>query len=120
MDNLLNVHQINVLTVIANESYKGFVKALLKETADPLSARPKAANEDYYYFQGKSTLTSAYNEQLEELEATRLGLVKEINNKMADKHKQFLLSFKSLQPNWSLLDAGDVSHLPAVQCKLPP
>lgn len=55
MDNPLNVHQINVLTVIANESYKGFVKALLKETADSLSARPKAANEDY--FQGKSIKT---------------------------------------------------------------
>jgi len=52
MDNPLNVHQINVLTVVANESYKDFVKALLKETADSLSARPKAANEDY--FQGKS------------------------------------------------------------------
>ena len=55
MDNPLNVHQINVLTVIANESYKDFVKALLKETADSLSARPKAANEDY--FQGKSIKT---------------------------------------------------------------
>ncbi|MCF6226764.1 MAG: DEAD/DEAH box helicase family protein [Xanthomonadales bacterium] len=51
MDNPLNVHQINVLTVIANESYRDFVKALLKETADSLSARPRAANEDY--FQGK-------------------------------------------------------------------
>jgi type III restriction enzyme len=55
MDNPLNVHQINVLTVVANESYKDFVKALLKETADSLSARPKAANEDY--FQGKSIKT---------------------------------------------------------------
>lgn len=55
MDSPLNVHQINVLTVIANESYKDFVKALLKETADSLSARPKAANEDY--FQGKSIKT---------------------------------------------------------------
>lgn len=55
MDNPLNVHQINVLTVIANESYKDFVKALLKETVDSLSARPKAANEDY--FQGKTIKT---------------------------------------------------------------
>ena len=55
MDNPLNVHQINVLTVVANESYKDFVKALLKETEDSLSARPKAANEDY--FQGKSIKT---------------------------------------------------------------
>jgi len=55
MDNPLNIHQINVLTVIANESYKDFVKALLKETADSLSARPKAADEEY--FKGKSIKT---------------------------------------------------------------
>ncbi len=55
MDNPLNVHQINVLTVIANESYKDFIKALLKETADSLSARPKVANEDY--FRGKTIKT---------------------------------------------------------------
>lgn len=55
MDNPLNVHQINVLTVVANESYKDFVKALLKETVVSLSARPKAANEGY--FQGKTIKT---------------------------------------------------------------
>jgi len=75
-----------------------------------------------------SSLTSAYNEQfvgmefkettLDELESTRLQLIKNINNKITDKQKQFLLSFKSLQPDWSLLDAGDVSHLPAIQWKL--
>jgi len=75
-----------------------------------------------------SSLTSAYHEQfvgmefkettLEELEATRLRLIEEINNKITDKQKRFLLTFKSLQPDWSLLDAGDVSHLPAIQWKL--
>ncbi len=75
-----------------------------------------------------SSLTSAYNEQfvgmefrettLEELEETRLRLVKEINNKLTDKQKQFLVSFKSLQPDWSLLDTGDVSHFPAIHWKL--
>ena len=77
---------------------------------------------------GISSLTSAYDEQfvgmefkettLNELEATRLQLVKNINNMITDKQKQFLLSFKSLQPDWSLLDTGDVSHLPAIQWKL--
>jgi type III restriction enzyme len=55
MDSPLNVHQINVLTVVANESYKDFVKALLKETSDSLSARPKSADEDY--FKGKTIKT---------------------------------------------------------------
>lgn len=75
MDNPLNVHQINVLTVIANESYKDFVKALLKETADSLSARPKAANEDY--FKGKSI-------------KTKEGSVK-VDDQMAKKIYRYLL-----------------------------
>lgn len=75
-----------------------------------------------------SSLSLAYNEQfvgmqfkettIEELETTRLELVEDINNKITDRQKRFLLSFKSLQPDWSLLDAGDVSHLPAIQWKL--
>jgi type III restriction enzyme len=45
------VHQVNVLTVVANESYKDFVSKLQKETIESLSARPKQANAEY--FQGK-------------------------------------------------------------------
>lgn len=45
------VHQVNVLTVVANESYKDFVTKLQKETVESLSARPKQANEEY--FKGK-------------------------------------------------------------------
>lgn len=51
MDNPLNVHQLNVLTVVASESYKDFVKALQTDISDSLSARPKVADEDY--FKGK-------------------------------------------------------------------
>ena len=51
MDDPLNVHQLNVLTVVASESYKDFVKALQTDISDSLSARPKAADEDY--FKGK-------------------------------------------------------------------
>jgi len=51
------VHQVNVLTVIANESYKDFVSKLQKETIESLSARPKQANAEY--FQGKVLKTPA-------------------------------------------------------------
>lgn len=50
------VHQVNVLTVVANESYKDFVSKLQKETIESLSARPKQANAEY--FQGKVLKTS--------------------------------------------------------------
>jgi len=48
MDDLATVHDINVLTVVASESYKDFVTGLQKDISDSLSARPKIADEDYF------------------------------------------------------------------------
>lgn len=45
------VHQVNVLTVVANDSYKDFVAGLQKEISASLSDRPKQATEEY--FKGK-------------------------------------------------------------------
>ncbi len=57
MDNPATVHQINVLTVVASESYKDFVTALQKDISDSLSARQRIA--DVAYFTGKVLKTSA-------------------------------------------------------------
>jgi type III restriction enzyme len=51
MDHPSYVHDINVLTVVASESYKDFVSALQKDISDSLSARPRVA--DKAYFAGK-------------------------------------------------------------------
>ncbi|CAJ2927913.1 type III restriction-modification system endonuclease [Burkholderia pseudomallei] len=48
MDHPAIVHDVNVLTVVASESYKDFVAALQKDISDSLSARPQVANEDYF------------------------------------------------------------------------
>ena len=50
------VHDINVLTVVASESYKDFVSGLQSEIAETLSARPRKADEEY--FTGKMIETS--------------------------------------------------------------
>lgn len=42
------VHDVNVLTVVASESYKDFVAALQKDISDSLSARPKVADEAFF------------------------------------------------------------------------
>ena len=55
MDHPVTVHDINVLTVVASESYKGFVTGLQKEIAENLSARPRQAN--VAYFTGKTLTT---------------------------------------------------------------
>src|SRR5690554_4259049 len=57
MDHPAVVHDINVLTVVASESYRDFVSGLQKEIADTLSSRPKQATEAY--FTGKTIVTEA-------------------------------------------------------------
>ena len=42
------VHQVNVLTVVASESYKDFVTALQRDISESLSSRPQIANEAYF------------------------------------------------------------------------
>jgi len=49
------VHDINVLNVVASESYKDFVAGLQKEIVETLSSRPRQATEEY--FTGKMLAT---------------------------------------------------------------
>ena len=48
MDHPATVHEVNVLTVVASESYKDFVSALQKDISESLSARPRFANEAFF------------------------------------------------------------------------
>jgi type III restriction enzyme len=48
MDNPATVHDVNILTVVASESYKDFVANLQKEISESLSARPRKADEAYF------------------------------------------------------------------------
>lgn len=57
MDHPARVHDVNVLTVVASESYKDFVAALQKDISESLSARPRVANEAY--FTGKMLKTES-------------------------------------------------------------
>ncbi len=51
------VHDVNVLSVVASESYKDFVAGLQKEIAEALTSRPRQANEAY--FTGKTLVTES-------------------------------------------------------------
>ncbi|ABA89965.1 type III restriction-modification system, restriction subunit [Syntrophotalea carbinolica DSM 2380] len=57
MDHPAIVHDINVLSVVASESYKDFVANLQQEISDSLSARPRKADEAY--FTGKILTTES-------------------------------------------------------------
>ena len=47
-DDPVSVHQTNVLTVVANESYKDFVAGLQKDISDNVTSRPRKANADFF------------------------------------------------------------------------
>ncbi|MCB1616712.1 MAG: restriction endonuclease subunit R, partial [Pseudomonadales bacterium] len=70
MDHPATVHDINVLTVVASESYKEFVTNLQKEISATLSLRPRKADEDYFTGkvihtpEGPLTITAALARQI--------------------------------------------------------
>ncbi|MDX9906967.1 MAG: DEAD/DEAH box helicase family protein [Bacteroidales bacterium] len=48
IDSGANIHDINLLTVVASESYKDFTAGLQKEISESLSTRPRKADEAYF------------------------------------------------------------------------
>lgn len=57
-----DVHAVNVLTVIASESYDSFAKGLQSELADAVAGRPVAVTADL--FKGKVLVDAGGNEQI--------------------------------------------------------
>lgn len=55
---------------------------------------------------------------LEELKAVQKRLITELNASLTNDEKRFLLSFKSLKPDWSLLGLQNIELLPAVRWKM--
>ena len=84
MDDPATVHQINVLTVVASESYKDFVTALQRDISDSLSERPRVA--DKAYFTGKVIKTEAGELVVSEDQATDIEFYL-IQNGYVDKKR---------------------------------
>lgn len=55
---------------------------------------------------------------IEELERTRVLLVKGINLSLNDKDRDFLISFKAGEPDWSYFSLSHIKELPAVKWKM--
>ena len=70
IDDPATVHQANVLTVVANESYKDFVSALQKDISESLSERPRVANKEF--FTGKVLRTAEGDVQVTEKMANQI------------------------------------------------
>lgn len=80
-----DVHEVNKLTVIANESYADFTSALQKETREVL--RERAAKATVVYFTGKQIKIGEELHTIDELEASRIIIYLEDNGYIdEDKH----------------------------------
>ena len=80
-----DVHEVNKLTVIANESYADFTGALQKETREVL--RERAAKANVAYFTGKQIKIGEEIHTIDESEASRIIIYLEDNGYIdADKH----------------------------------
>ncbi len=77
------VHDINALTVIANESYSTFVDALQKETKDALRERPTQAT--IAYFEGKKFMVGEEQHTISAQEAAMIVGYLAMNDYVDDK-----------------------------------
>ena len=64
-----DVHNVNILTVIASESYDSFAKGLQSEIAEAVADRPKAVTEDLFI--GKVLKDTNGNEQVVDIDTGR-------------------------------------------------
>ncbi len=76
------VHNINVLTVIANESYADFTAALQRETREAL--RERATKATSAYFEGKTITVDGQPHVVSDIEASRIMIYLEDNDYIDD------------------------------------
>jgi type III restriction enzyme len=104
MDHPAIVHDVNVLTVVASESYKDFVAALQKDISDSLSGRPKLA--DKAYFAGKIVTTATGPITVTDDQATDIEFYL-IQNGYVDKKRNVTEKYHQDKKNGSLATLPD-------------
>ncbi|MHB1656109.1 MAG: type III restriction-modification system endonuclease [Burkholderiales bacterium] len=99
MDQPAIVHDINMLTVVASESYKDFVSALQKDISESLSARPKVADEAYFTGKVLKTLTGDVEVTSQQAKLIYRYLVK---NDYSDEADRITSTYHEAKSNGSL------------------
>lgn len=101
IDHPATVHDVNVLTVVASESYKDFVAALQKDISDSLSARPRVA--DKAYFTGKTLNTAEGPITVSDDQATDIEFYL-IQNGYVDKKRTITEKYHQAKKDGALAD----------------
>ena len=101
MDNPATVHQVNVLTVVASESYKDFVTALQRDISEGLSERPRVA--DRAFFKGKVLKTASGDVEVTAEMATDVEFYL-IQNGYVDKKRNITQKYHDARKEGQLAD----------------
>jgi len=103
---------------ITEEIRKSFIVYLIshpRPIAELLAPNPQNISKAYYQeFKGMTFERVS----LEDLTKTQDYLITNITNLLTEDEKEFLVSFKSIKPNWDLLGLENIGQLPAVKWKL--
>ena len=109
------VHDVNVLTVIANESYKDFVSALQTDIKEMLYDRPLAATSEY--FKGKFVRVNGVQTVIDDKTANIIegyllanGYADYIDRKITDKYRADLAAGTLAQLPPQLAPMGEDVH----------
>lgn len=102
---------------IGNDLRRAFLVYLIshdRSMADVLAARRKPLNKDFVDdFEGMTEEPIS----VEQLEQAREAMIVELIGKMPADHRDFLISFKEGNPDWSVLGIPVAKDLPAVRWK---
>lgn len=98
------VHDINVLTVVASESYKDFVAALQRDISESLSARPRIA--DKAFFTGKVLNTTEGPITVSDDQATDIEFYL-IQNGYVDKKRNITEKYHQAKKDGTLVALPD-------------
>ena len=102
-----DVHNINVLTVIASESYDSFVKGLQTEIAETVSDRPHAVTVDL--FEGQVIMDDKGNEMTIDMETARAIHTDMLINGYIDKKYVLTDKYYEAKANGTLQVAEEVA-----------
>lgn len=115
---LFDIHLLLKDEGITEEIRLGFITFMLSharpinELLNPNEKDQKTAFDNQ--FKGMTAIPFTYND----FEATRKQLIIAIHNSLTANDKKFLISFKSGEPEWSLIPIENLAKLPAVKWKL--
>jgi type III restriction enzyme len=108
MDDPATVHDLNILTVIASESYQEFVSGLQTEIKESLSARPQKVDAEY--FEGQIIITAEGHRKITDDEAKAIWRYL-IKNDYTDDQDQLTQGFYDAKAAGVLVDMPETLSL---------